>query len=208
MAVAGMVLGLLALVLCWVPMLNWLLALLGIIFGALGIARAGKVGRGKGMAITGLVTGLLGGVIGLLIVFVFLAAVKDYATKSKSSEAAFTLNQIGKHAKIAAGESGAFPKGSVGPTPAGKCCGQPNNKCKTSPSDWQDPVWKALDFDMMEPTTMYQYSYESTDGKTFVARAVGDLDCDEQMATYELRGKIDANGNAEVTLTNPPSGVY
>jgi hypothetical protein len=68
MAVAGMVLGIIALVLCWIPFLNWLLALLGIIFGALGIGRGNKVGKGKGMAIAGLVCGIVGALLGVAIV--------------------------------------------------------------------------------------------------------------------------------------------
>jgi len=76
MAVAGMVLGILALVLCWFPFVNWILALLGIIFGALGIGRANRVGKGKGMAITGLVCGVLGAVLGIVLVVLALSAAK------------------------------------------------------------------------------------------------------------------------------------
>ena len=47
--VAGFVLALLGLVFCWVPVLNWILWLLGLIFSAIGVFRAPR-----GLAIAGL----------------------------------------------------------------------------------------------------------------------------------------------------------
>ena len=68
MAVAGLVLGIIGFVLFWVPFLGWILALLGIIFGGLGIGKANKIGgKGKGMAIAGLVLGILGLLVGIVL---------------------------------------------------------------------------------------------------------------------------------------------
>ena len=67
MAVAGMVLGIIALVLSWFPFLGWILGLLGVIFGGVGIGKANRVGKGKGAAIAGLICGALAIVIGILI---------------------------------------------------------------------------------------------------------------------------------------------
>src|SRR6266478_1926075 len=65
-------------------------------------------------------------------------------------------------------------------------------------TDWtSDPVWTALEFQIDEPN-LFHYSYES-DGKTFKATAVGDLDCDGKPSTYTLDGKSE-NGNPSVTL--------
>ena len=70
MAVAGLVLGIIGLVFCWIPFLGWILALLGIIFGGLGMGKANKIGgRGKGLAIGGLVCGVLGLIIGVAAFF-------------------------------------------------------------------------------------------------------------------------------------------
>jgi hypothetical protein len=75
MAVAGLVLGIIGLVFCWVPFLGWILALLGIIFGGLGMGKANKIGgRGKGLAVGGLVCGVLGLVIGVALFFWALKA--------------------------------------------------------------------------------------------------------------------------------------
>jgi hypothetical protein len=57
LAVAGMVLGIIGLVFCWVPVLGWILALLGLIFGAVGNGKANKIGgKGKGMALAATAT--------------------------------------------------------------------------------------------------------------------------------------------------------
>ncbi len=67
MAVAGLVLGILALVLFFITWPSWILAILGIIFGALGISKANKIGgKGKGMAIAGLVCAVLGLLISIV----------------------------------------------------------------------------------------------------------------------------------------------
>lgn len=78
MAVAGLVLGIIGLVLCWIPFLGWILALLGVIFGALGMSKAKKIGgRGNGMAIAGLVTGALGLLVGIVLFVLAMMAVKE-----------------------------------------------------------------------------------------------------------------------------------
>ena len=68
MAVAALVLGIIAVVLCFIPVLNWILALLGIIFGAVGLSKANKIGgKGKGFAMTGLILGIVGAILGVVI---------------------------------------------------------------------------------------------------------------------------------------------
>jgi hypothetical protein len=77
MAVAGLVLGLLGLVLCWIPGLGWVLALLGIIFGAVGISKGNRVGRGKGMAVAGLVVGMIGLLLGIVLFVLAMKVVEE-----------------------------------------------------------------------------------------------------------------------------------
>jgi hypothetical protein len=128
--------------------------------------------------------------------------------KSRMNEAELLLDKVGKNAKRASAETGAFPKGKVGLSPANECCygnGSAGPKCPVDAKAWQDPVWQALEFEITEPST-YRYSYES-DGKTFTVLAVGDADCDQNLATYTLTGKID-NGAATTDLKKPPPGEY
>jgi len=150
-----------------------------------------------------------GGIVAVTAPLGILAAVAipafmDYMKRSKKTEAELQLDKIGARAKRAFHQTGAFPKGEAPLTPAAPCCGQPSNRCAAPPAAWAQPVWRALDFSIDRPS-LYQYSYES-DGKTFTAKAVGDLDCDTIMSTYELRGTVE-NGEPTVTLTMPPPGA-
>jgi hypothetical protein len=133
---------------------------------------------------------------------------EDYTSKSKATEAGLLLNRLGKSAKRVFAETSAFPIGKAKTLPAGDtCCKGEKGKCPVT-TDWtSDPVWKALEFSIDEPT-LYRYSYESTDGKSFTATAVGDTDCDGQNATFTLTGKLDAAGNPTVDLQKPAAGQY
>lgn len=136
---------------------------------------------------------------------VAIPAFLDYMKKSKRSESELELNKLGKNAKVAFIATSAFPIGDAPLTPAASCCTFPNHKCPAVASDWATPVWQALDFEIDEPH-LYQYRYHS-DGKTFDAYAIGDLDCDGVAATFTLHGDVTA-GNPHVELTLPPPGVY
>ncbi|MBX3154380.1 MAG: hypothetical protein KF773_00140 [Deltaproteobacteria bacterium] len=115
------------------------------------------------------------------------------------AEAQLMLNKIGKSAKTAYVENAEFPKGSAGLTPATACCSTPDKKCKPDPSAWSgSPVWKALDISLDEPH-VFQYSYEG-DGKTFVAKAVGDPGCTGTPITLRVEGSA-AGGNPQITLS-------
>ncbi len=73
------------------------------------------------------------------------------------------------------------------------------------PGDWAHPTWKALTFEMRDPH-YYQYEYVS-DGtgaeSRFTVRALGDLNCDGVMSTFERIGTIDSEGNV-----NGGAGIF
>lgn len=69
MGVAGFVLALLGLLLSWVPSLNWILWVLGLVFSFVGVFR-----NPKGFAIAGLIITFIG-IITLLILGTLLVAV-------------------------------------------------------------------------------------------------------------------------------------
>jgi type II secretory pathway pseudopilin PulG len=135
---------------------------------------------------------------------VAIPAFMDYMKKSKKTEASLMLNVIAKSVKMSATVDGALPKGRAPLSPAASCCKSPDRKCN-APDAWKHPVWQAIDFSLDEPH-LFRYSYES-DGKTFTARAVGDLDCDDNEITYVLTGTIDAQGVVHTTLVEPQPGV-
>jgi hypothetical protein len=84
LGIAAGVCGIVAVVLCWIPFVDYVSVVLGalaIIFGALGIRHANAHGGGgKGMAITGLVTGIVALVISVLFLAIIYAAVTSINT--------------------------------------------------------------------------------------------------------------------------------
>jgi hypothetical protein len=81
LGLAGGICGIVAVVLCWIPFVDYIsivLGALGIIFGAIGIRHANERGGGsKGMAVTGVVTGIVALVISILFLAVVYAAVES-----------------------------------------------------------------------------------------------------------------------------------
>ncbi|MGM9827181.1 MAG: hypothetical protein ACI30O_03205 [Muribaculaceae bacterium] len=63
MGVAGFVLALLGLILCWVPILNWILWILGLIFSIIGMFKPKK-----GLAIAGLVISCLYIIVAFVVI--------------------------------------------------------------------------------------------------------------------------------------------
>ena len=75
LAVAGFVCALVSLVFFWVPGLNFVLWVLGIVFSAVGLNRANKQGgTGKGLAVAGLVITLVPGTLLIFLVFLVIMA--------------------------------------------------------------------------------------------------------------------------------------
>lgn len=82
MGIAGFVLGLLSLVCCWVPVLGFLLGIIGIVFSAIGIVKK----KNRGLSIAGLVTGIIGTIVGLCVVIALWltpASPMKYINKSR-----------------------------------------------------------------------------------------------------------------------------
>jgi type IV pilus assembly protein PilA len=143
-------------------------------------------------------------IIGILAA-VAIPAFMDYMKRSKKTEAALQLNKIGKNAKRAFGETSAYTVGTAAQLPAkpgsGGCCGGPNNQCAAVPATFAaDATWKALDFQIDEPSLFF-YDYTGTT-TTFTAKATGDLDCDTTEIVYTLTGTATA-GNPATQLVEP-----
>lgn len=80
LATAGFVLGLLGVLTCWIPILNVvgiILGILGAVLAAVGLAKSKKVGAGKGLAIAGIVLGVLAVLLAILINVASSKAVDD-----------------------------------------------------------------------------------------------------------------------------------
>ena len=75
LSVAGMVLGILTLVGFWIPIGSVILGVLAVALSGAGIAQTGKLGwSGRGMAITGLVCGIVGLIPSVIFMIAFIGA--------------------------------------------------------------------------------------------------------------------------------------
>lgn len=137
----------------------------------------------------------------VLVIVTFVGCSSRGLEPRRRSEAELNLNFINKLADAELAENGQYPVGSVGLTPSKSCCEFPDKKCPVVQRDWVGvPIWDTLGFEMPQPF-FFQYAYRS-DGKTFEAIAVGDLDCDGNTVTYTLTGSV-TNGTPTSTLTRP-----
>lgn len=71
-ATVGLIFGILTLVFCWVPILNFILGLIGLIFSIVGLAKQNA--GGKGRAIAGLICTILGSFVTVYYIIVIVAA--------------------------------------------------------------------------------------------------------------------------------------
>lgn len=70
LAIAGMVLAICAVVLAWLPVVNFVCWILGLIFSAVGLKNANRGAPYRGMAIAGLVISLAGIVLIVILVVI------------------------------------------------------------------------------------------------------------------------------------------
>lgn len=70
MAIAGLVVGIFSLLLCWVPFRNLLLSIAGIVCSAIGLSHKQK----SGMAIGGLVASIIALLISIFIIILYVIA--------------------------------------------------------------------------------------------------------------------------------------
>jgi type II secretory pathway pseudopilin PulG len=180
-------------------------SVLGLILSIMGhneCKRSGGTIRGEGLALAGIIISSV--VLALsalgIVAAIAIPSFMGYMDKGRRTEPELMLLQIQHGAQRYAIEHGELPRGSAPLTPATPCCAGPDHKCFDMQS-WEPFAWQQLDFSIDRPHR-FQYSYES-DGKTFTARAVGDVDCDGSAVTYELRGVIGASGTAVFEKRGP-----
>ena len=190
---------------------SFFFGLLGLVFSIMGLnecRRSGGTVGGAGLAIAGMVISILWllmfliGIVAAISIPMFMDSMKV----SKRSDAEIQLQKIGRRAVEEYTINATFPPAAAPLTPAVDCCTQNaggRRKCADSFAGWAAPGWRALDF-AVDHESYFQYSYEPLDGGTaFVARAVGDLDCDGTTVTWELRGTV-VNGTPRTELIKPP----
>ena len=103
-ATAAMVLGIIAITIAWLPfivVLGTAAGILAIVFGAVGLRRAGPSGDGRSRAIVGVITGssaLVAAVIGFFLTFIVYDVYDDYADPGPNDVAITSCEIVGSRA--------------------------------------------------------------------------------------------------------------
>ncbi len=66
-ATAGMVLGILGVALFWLPVIGFVMAIIAVVLGGVGLSRSNLGGGGRGQAIAAIVLGVLGIILPILV---------------------------------------------------------------------------------------------------------------------------------------------
>ena len=80
LGIAGMILGIIAIIVSFVPCFGWwaiVLAVVGLVLSAISMTQAKKAGASKGMAIAGLICSILAIIIGTIWIFIIAKAVTE-----------------------------------------------------------------------------------------------------------------------------------
>lgn len=130
-----------------------------------------------------------------ILAAVAIPAFVKYQRKAKTIEAVEGLDKIKAGANAYYRAHRRFPP-SVSWTPGKSCCAGPTSpKCKPGRA-FAHPTWKALHFAMTDPH-YYQYRFTSKGrghAATFTIEARGDLDCDREMSSYKVTGRVGNDG--------------
>jgi hypothetical protein len=204
MATAGMICGIGGIVLCWLAFIGLILGLLGIIFGAIGMSKAGRLGGvGRGTAIAGLVCGILSFFFTAVMAAIAIPAFLEYMNKSKKTQSSLHLRSIEVKIKAFHAMNGRLPNSTeMMPGPPGGACKNPAMKFPAQPhSAWEAAGWKDLGFHIDEDSR-YSYQWTSRGPQGGEAIAYADLDCDGTVSETRLRIDV-VEGNVRATYTDP-----
>ena len=161
-------------------------------------------------------------IIGILAA-VAIPAFLEYMKRGRTTEASLQLNKVAKADKRYFDEIGTYaatagallPAPGSNPPPGKICCGGTgatnpptiNNKCTAQPASFQsDAGWALLEFSVDEASN-YQYSYAGSTTAP-IGYALGDVDCDGNIATYTMLMTLTGAGNPKSELVTPANGTY
>ena len=131
--------------------------------------------------------------IGLCAIATCPAAKRACTAKQRAREADQLLEYIADRVERSISETGHVPPTAAGPTPLPTCC-EVGGTCDPDPATWATPGWQALQFSI-DGEYRYTYSYlPDPDGRSAIARAVGDIDCDGETSLYEVEVRIEPSG--------------
>jgi hypothetical protein len=99
-------------------------------------------------------------------------------------------------------ESGAaLPAPAAGLTPErGACCGWSDGLCRPDPARWTAAPWSTLEF-AVDLIQAYSFGYQPGAATEVTFSAVGDIDCDGEYGTFEVRGDVAVQPSGLIRLT-------
>jgi hypothetical protein len=169
------------------------LPFIGFVLGIVALVKARKEPMAsQGLAIASIVMAVSTVFLTGILASIAIPSFVGYLRRARASEAEAFVSEIFSDAVSYHDVNGQLPA-STPLTPALRCCENPDGRCPPDPAMWADPSWQALGFSVSDPI-YYQYQLVS-DGATFTARALGDLDCDGVYSTFERAGALDSAGN-------------
>lgn len=201
LAIAGLVLS----ILMCIPGLSLIGLILGIV-AAVRIKKQPERLKGMGLAIAAIAVGAFGTLFLAVQLGVGIPAFVKYQQRMRTAEAEDRISEMyrsavsyyySEHVNLAGGPMRPQFPVSAGPTPAQRCCdlGGADGRCPVNFEQWDTPTWQALNFAVTDPSN-FQYQFVS-DGQSFTARAIGDLDCDGIFSTFERAGTATPEGDVE-----------
>lgn len=116
-------------------------------------------------------------------------AKRSCTAKNRAREAEGLLGAIADRVAHVVATTGKVPPTPAGPSPVPSCCEQ-GGLCKPDATVWSAQGWRELAFSV---DGEYRYTYQyipDPSGQAAVVRAVGDLDCDGEASTYEVRIQV------------------
>lgn len=122
LAIAGFVLALLGFLGSFIPVVNIFamgLAVLGLILAGIGLAKSAKLGAGKGLAIAGLILGVLALIFSIAINAVFVKTVNDAADEATTSQVQAPGTSADQDAPEGANAAGEVGRTRSNPAPLG-----------------------------------------------------------------------------------------
>jgi hypothetical protein len=164
--------------------------LVGLILGIVALVRGrgNPLVGGQGLAIAAIVIAVVATPIALgMETAVAIPAFLHYIRQTKTAEAHEQVSRLCQSVGSYFDQSHRLPDPAP-LTPAVPCSTYADGRCPPAPGEWGTPAWQALGFSMTEP---HYYQYELlTDGTSFTAHALGDLDADGMRSTFECHGQV------------------